>query len=139
MLFFRHRAPQNSRLRALGRLFQKFRKENTPEARGLRLLRNWLSAEQRRQFDAEGGFDVIGCDTGKRYRIRYGISANVQEVDQKGTPLIGLCFVPLGYLVAGDVMLAQKIALETNEMSALKVANRFPPTPVGPRARVHQN
>jgi len=129
MFVFRHSAPQGSRLRTLGMLFKSFRKENTPEARALRLLRSWLSAEQRRQFDKEGSFDVIGCDTGKRYRIRYGISANVQVVDQAGTPLMGLCFVPVGHLVAGDVMLAQKIALETSETSVLQVANRFPPAP----------
>jgi hypothetical protein len=29
--------------------------------------------------------------------------------------------------VPGDVMLAQKIALETEELAALEVANRFPP------------
>jgi hypothetical protein len=34
--------------------------------------------------------------------------------------------VPTGNLVAGDVVLAQKIALETNETGALAVANRFP-------------
>jgi hypothetical protein len=34
--------------------------------------------------------------------------------------------LPTGYLVAGDVMLAQKIALETHEFRALAVANRFP-------------
>jgi hypothetical protein len=34
------------------------------------------------------------------------------------------CFVPEGNLVAGDVMLAQKIALETNERAALAVAYR---------------
>ena len=129
MLLFRHSTPHGSRLRMLGRLFKSFRKENTPEARALRLLRNWLSAEQRRQLDKEGSFDVIGCDSGKRYRIRYGISANMQEVNQAGTPLMGLCFVPVGHLVAGDVMLAQKIALETSETSALQVANRFPPAP----------
>jgi hypothetical protein len=38
---------------------------------------------------------------------------------------MGWCFVPEGGLVAGDVMLAQKIALETNERAALAVANRF--------------
>ena len=32
----------------------------------------------------------------------------------------------------GDVMLAQKIALETDEMAALEVANRFPPRPQRP-------
>jgi hypothetical protein len=34
--------------------------------------------------------------------------------------------VPKGHLVAGDIMLAQKIALETDERGALAVANRFP-------------
>jgi hypothetical protein len=33
--------------------------------------------------------------------------------------------VPEGYLVAGDVMLAQKIALETDERGALQLANNF--------------
>jgi hypothetical protein len=37
------------------------------------------------------------------------------------------CFVPHGSLVAGDVMLAQKIALETFEAGALSVARRFVP------------
>ena len=32
--------------------------------------------------------------------------------------LAGLCFVPNETLVAGDVMLAQKIALETDEWGA---------------------
>ncbi|RZM94007.1 hypothetical protein CWO91_39725 [Bradyrhizobium genosp. SA-3] len=36
------------------------------------------------------------------------------------------CFIPLGGLVAGDVMLAQKIALETDEERALSVGNSFP-------------
>jgi hypothetical protein len=99
-----------------------------PEARGLKLLREWLSPEQRAQFDAERYFDVIGCHTGKKYRIRYGSSANVDELDDAGRPRMGWCFVPNAYLVAGDVMLAQKIALETNERDALAVANRFPRT-----------
>jgi hypothetical protein len=38
---------------------------------------------------------------------------------------MGWCFVPEGSLVAGDVMLAQKIALETSEYAALAVARRF--------------
>ena len=43
-----------------------------------------------------------------------------------GLKCVGV-FMPLGQLVAGDVMLAQKIALETNESAALAVANRFLP------------
>ena len=42
--------------------------------------------------------------------------------------IAGLCFVPDEALVAGDVMLTQKIALETDEYSALAVARRFSPT-----------
>lgn len=33
--------------------------------------------------------------------------------------------MPLGELTTGDVMLAQKIALKTNEPAALNVANRL--------------
>jgi hypothetical protein len=52
---------------------------------------------------------------------------NVHEIDAAGRAKIGWCFVPAGYLVAGDIMLAQKIALETNEFGALAVANSFVP------------
>ena len=100
--------------------------EGTREARGIKLLREWLSPEQRAQFDTKRYFDVIGSDSGKRYRIRYGSATNVYEIDGDGRSTVGWCFVPTGYLVAGDVMLAQKIALETHEFRALAVANRFP-------------
>jgi hypothetical protein len=89
-------------------------------------VREWLSPEQRAEFDAKRYFDVIGCDGGKRYRIHYGATTNVHEIGDDGLPLVGWCFLPKGPLVAGDVMLAQKIALETYECSALAVANRFP-------------
>jgi hypothetical protein len=100
--------------------------ENVREARGIALLRDWLSPEQKAQFDASKCFDVVGCDSGRRYRIRHGTGTNVHEIDDAGRPVMGWCFVPSGHLVAGDVMLAQKIALETNERAALAVANRFP-------------
>jgi hypothetical protein len=116
-----------SRVRALRGLSRIFWRESSRDARGLRLLRNWLSSEQRAQFDAKRYFDVIGCDSGKRYRIHYGTTTNVHEIDAAGCPKVGQCFVPAGYLVAGDVMLAQKIALETNEFAALAVANSFLP------------
>ncbi len=46
-------------------------------------------------------------------------------MDAAGRPKAGWCFAPAGYLVAGDIMLAQKIALETDESGALAVANAF--------------
>jgi hypothetical protein len=123
------RAPEASRYRVVRKFYRTVGAKDTPETRGKRLLRRWLSAEQRAQFDALGFFDVVGCNTGKRYRIHYGQSANIREIDEAGNPKMGWCFVPKGYLVAGDVVLAQKIALETDELAALAVANRFPPGP----------
>ena len=96
-------------------------------ARGLRLLRTWLSPAQSEQFNAKGYFDVIGSATGSKYRIQYGTSMNVYELDDTGRLKMGWCFVPQGCLVVGDVMLAQKIALETFESRALLVAKRFAP------------
>src|SRR6185295_5088687 len=54
--------------------------------RGITLLREWLSQQQRQQL----------------------------ELDGDGRPRMGWCFIPEGNLVPGDVMLAQKIALETD-------------------------
>ena len=116
-----------SRLEALRGLYIRYHDENTPEARGLRLLRTWLTPSQFEQFDAKGHFDVIGSATGRKYRIQYGTSMNVYELDDGGRLKMGWCFVPQGCLVAGDVMLAQKIALETSESRALLVAKRFSP------------
>jgi hypothetical protein len=114
------------RVRALRRLFRSFARENCPELRGRRILVEWLSPTQRAQFHAYGFFDVTGSDSGSTYRIHYGTAANVQEIDRFGRPRQGWCFVPTGHLVPGDVMLAQKIALETSENETLAVANHFP-------------
>ena len=48
---------------------------------------------------------------------------NIYELNESGD--IGWCFVPEGSLAIGDVMLAQKVALETNERAALAVAHKF--------------
>jgi hypothetical protein len=60
-------------------------------------LREWLSPEQLAQYDANSYFDVIGCDSGKRYRIQQGNSMNIHEIDGAGHPRVGWCFVPNGY------------------------------------------
>ncbi len=108
---------------AIGRFYHAAKAEKTIQACALRLLRSWLSPEQRAEFDTRGYFDVVGCDSGKRYRIRQGTSGNFNELDEYGRLGTGWCFVPLGGLVEGDVMLAQKIALETDEERALSVGN----------------
>ncbi|MHC2438775.1 hypothetical protein [Bradyrhizobium sp. USDA 4451] len=110
-------------LRAVRDRWQAYERK---EARGIALLSRWLTSEQRSQFERYKRFDVIGSDSGKRYRICYGTSTNVYEIDNTGSVAVGWCFRPIGSLVAGDVMLAQKIALETNERATIMVAKPFP-------------
>ena len=102
------------------------------EGRALRLLKEWLSPEQLASYERFKYFDVIGSDTGTRYRIHHGTQTNIEELSHTGHHICKWCFVPDGDLVAGDVMLAQKIALETNERGALMVAHRSFVT-AGPR------
>jgi hypothetical protein len=94
------------------------------EARALALLKSWLSPKQRASYERFRYFDVIGSDTGTRYRIHHGTQTNIEELNSTGHHVCKWCFVPDGDLVAGDVMLAQKVALETNERGALSVAHR---------------
>ena len=93
------------------------------EARGLKLLWENLSPAQREQHERCGYFDVIGGDTGSRYRIKQGFQLGL--LDTKGRTKAVLCFMPEGELPAGDVMLAQKLALELFESDTLKIANKF--------------
>jgi len=116
-------------IHALRQLYRKVLGEITRDARGLQLMRDWLSPDQRAEFDDKGTFEVVGCDSGKRYRIYRGEAQNVFEIDDAGQLKVCLCFIPYGQLVAGDVMLAQKIAIETDENGALAVAKRFLPRP----------
>ena len=122
-------------MRALRSLYWIFIAQNSPEGRAERLLRDWLSPEQLAQFDADGYFEVTGCHSGRRYRIHRRTMSNVVEVDADGQPAIGWCFVPERGLAVGDVMLAQKIALETDETAVLALARPFCPRPPSlPRA-----
>jgi hypothetical protein len=128
MFGFRSLPPgDRSLMRATRALFVRHGAERTPEGRSLLLLRKWLSLAQREQFAKKGYFEVIGSDSGKRYRIHAGASVNVCEIDERGRLQKGLCFMPIGALPIGDVMLAQKIALETCEGEVHAVAKRFTP------------
>ena len=70
---------EGSRRWAVRALFIRYGIERTPEGRSLRLLRQWLLPLQRAQFAEKGYFDVVGGDTGKRYRIYAGAATNVCE------------------------------------------------------------
>jgi hypothetical protein len=125
---FRQFLANNRERRDLMRAKYRESQYSETEVRGIKLLREWLSAEQLIQFNKRGYFEVTGCKTGRRYRIRYGSATNIDELNPYGHPKAGWCFVPNQQLVPGDVMLAQKIALETDELGALAVAKPFTPT-----------
>jgi hypothetical protein len=93
------------------------------EEKGFALLRAWLTPEQATQWDARNEFEVIGCDTGTRYRIRRGMAMNVHQLDCTGRAVARWCFTLEGGVVTGDVLLAQKIAPETMEREVLALAN----------------
>jgi hypothetical protein len=102
----------------------RFRRE--AELRGAQLLADHMSREQRIEYETRGYFHVTGSDTGKCYRIQRGYQMNVEELDERGRRVCSLCFMPEGCLPLGDLLLAQKMALELFEADALRVANQSP-------------
>ena len=113
----------NGLLRAFWAAFEP---RETAEQRSMRLLRAHLNALQRRQFDELGWFDVVGGQSGRQYRVFRAYVTNVQEVGTDGACVQVLCFSPRGHLPLGDVLLAQKVALELFEGDALAAACRWP-------------
>ena len=49
--------------------------------RGIQFLTQNLSPTQRQQLEKLRYFDVIGGETGKRYRIWHGYQMNVEQLD----------------------------------------------------------
>ena len=92
------------------------------KARGL--LERALTPEQRRDLFARRCFYVKG----KRftYRIREGHAANVDALDSTGRVLSRFCAHPVGRLPVYDVMLAQKLWIETDENMFVKNATPYP-------------
>jgi hypothetical protein len=102
------------------------RARSEAEKRAMALLRSWLTPDQDKQWTTRRAFEVIGCDTGTRYRITYAAVMNVHQLDSTGRTVAQWCFAPVGDLAPGDILLAQKIALETMERKVLALANRHP-------------
>jgi hypothetical protein len=88
------------------------------------LLEKALTPEQRRDLLARRCFYVKG----KRftYCIREGHAANVDALDSTGGVISRFCAHPVGRLPVYDVMLAQKLWIETDENMFLKKATLYP-------------
>ena len=78
------------------------------EHKALALFRSWLSPGQSQQYNLHKHFEIIGSDTGTRYRIRHGRMMNIDELDSAGDKVCEWCFLPAGNLAVGDVMLARE-------------------------------
>lgn len=94
--------------------------------RGLELLKANLTPDQLHDFLTYRRFDVVGGKTGRMYRIRVGGIMNVKELHPDGSCVRRLCFFPEGQLVDGDILLAQKVALEVFETETLAIAHKLP-------------
>jgi len=124
MLVRRHVLTENRRLRTwFEDVETAVQRMDEAEERSQYLLRSWLSPQQLTQYDTFGHFMVVGCDTGRCYRISRGRAFNIHELDAGAREHCTWCFAPEG-VATGDVNLAQKIALENFENRALRVANR---------------
>ena len=107
--------------RRCGRAYSRVSKA---EQRASTLLKEWLTPEQCTKYERRGYFEVRGSHTGKRYRIRSARQMNVDQLDDGGRRVAVICFLPAKYVPVSDVMLAQKIVLENDELAAHSVAIR---------------
>ena len=89
------------------------------------LLRAWLSPEQAQQYNSQKHFDVIGSDTGTRYRIRHGRMVNIDQLDSTGNRVCVSQLVSAAW--------PRRSAVPTNERSAHppRTAERLGGQPAG--------
>ena len=99
---------------------ERFRRANE---KSIELLKSWLSPEQLEQYETNGSFDVRGSDGG-RYRIGPPSPFNIRVIEPEGHCGSAYCVVPKDISPAGDIQLAQKIALETDEEGTIRQANK---------------
>jgi hypothetical protein len=93
------------------------------------LLATHLAPEQREQYRREKKFEVIlkarfGLGSSRRYRVEHGWSGNVYLLDKDGRAIERFCIHHRESVPVPDLMLAQKLMLETDEEQFLKTANR---------------
>ena len=103
------------------RTFERHAAEQAAKLRAEKLLLENLTSEQRDTLVGRGFFDVRS-KTGKRYRIERSTHGNIHLLNANGNATHRLCAQPSGVPV-DDAILAQKLALEADEESFLKVAN----------------
>jgi hypothetical protein len=98
--------------------------DQASEAKARALLERALKPEQLRDLITRRYFYVKGRRL--TYRIREGHSGNIEALDPNGCVVGRLCAYPMGHVPISDVMLAQKLWIETDENVFLKKAAPHP-------------
>lgn len=92
-------------------------------SRAFQLLFRCLPRDQAERLGEQGHFDVQGSQGGW-YRIREGQYRNVLRLNRGCFPVEQLCLHPVDWCPNADVMLAQRLLLQTDEGQFLRQANR---------------
>lgn len=103
---------------------ERRRQHREAEERAEALLLSFLSEEQQHSYHGGQWFEVVGS-AGGRYRIRQGVVGNVDWLNEYGAAGGSLCCHPIAGLPIPDVMLAQMLALITDEEAFVRLSNRY--------------
>ena len=117
------KAYEERRKENLKRVQEAEEKRRVARERAKTLLVRHLNPEQQQCFNRQGHFFVRGR-SGAMYRVRQGRTGNVDVLDDKGRLSHKLCAHPNTIVPDFDTMLAQKLALEHDDIEFAKVANR---------------
>jgi hypothetical protein len=93
------------------------------EERAMGLLKSWLTDGEWESLESCGYFEVVGS-AGGRFRLYAKDCFGVRKLRPGKLLDDAYCVVPDGAPALGDILLAQKIALETDEERTLQIANR---------------
>lgn len=94
-------------------------------ARANALLERHLSEWQLSLLKGRGWFIATGNETGRRYRIRRGWVGNVDVIDDDNNVSGKYCIHPACLIPTGDLMLLQKLMIESDERRFLATANKL--------------
>jgi hypothetical protein len=86
------------------------------------LLMLQLSEKQKQDWRTQKAFEVL-AQSGKRFRIRDGVSMNVDEYDTQGKIVAKHCIIPMERVPRYDQFVMQKLMLEHAESEFMQIAN----------------
>ena len=100
-------------------------RRNAADAKAKELLQSFLTPEQLKSLEEQSNF-IVESESKRLYKLRKMNNNGVLEIDQEGKRIGGLCANFGGAdIPTYDLMLAQKLMIETNEELFLRTARRF--------------